>query len=82
MIVNFDIPDHILQNRVAKSQRSKTIFRSASNFEEILIRQQNESHKVEMMKPTKDEADHFYEIKSGEETQSVIQEIVGLTHCK
>lgn len=80
VIVNFDIPDHILRDRVAKSQRSKTIFRSASNFEAILIRQQNESEKDGMIEPTKDEADHFYEVRNSDETQSVIQEIVNLTH--
>ena len=44
ILVNFDIPDDVLQARVTQSERSTNIFRGAySNFEEVLIRQQAES---------------------------------------
>ena len=46
----------VLQARVANSQRSKTIFRSASSFEEVLIRQQAESQKGDVTAPIEGEA--------------------------
>lgn len=77
-LVNFDIPDHILQARVADSQRSKAIFRSASSFEEVLIRQQAESHKAGIADPTEGEADHLFVIKNSDDVLSVIQAILQL----
>lgn len=38
ILVHFDIPEHVLEERVANSQRSTNVFRSASSFEEVLIR--------------------------------------------
>lgn len=78
ILVNFDIPDHILQARVAKSQRSTTVFRSASTFEEVLIRQQAESHKGDVRAPIEGEADHLFVIKNSDEVQSVTQRIVNI----
>lgn len=75
ILVNFDIPDHILQARVATSQRSITVFRSASTFDEVLTRQQAESHKGDVAAPIEDEADHFFVIKNSEEVQSVTQKL-------
>ncbi|MCY9658833.1 ATP-binding protein [Paenibacillus chondroitinus] len=76
VLVHFDIPDHILQARVADSQRSKAIFRSAASFEEVLIRQQAESHKNGMTGPLEGEADHLFVIRNTEDVQSVIQSIL------
>jgi adenylate kinase family enzyme len=76
ILVNFDIPDHVLQARVAKTQRSTTVFRSASTFEEVLIRQQAESHKGDVTAPIEGEADHFFVITNADEVQSVIRRIV------
>jgi predicted ABC-type ATPase len=78
VLVHFDIPDHILQTRVADSQRSKAIFRSASSFEEVLIRQQAESHKAGIVDPIEGEADHLFVIKNSDDVQSVIQTILQL----
>lgn len=39
IVVNFDIPNHILKERVAKSKRSTAILRTASTFKEVLNRQ-------------------------------------------
>ncbi|WP_045518798.1 ATP-binding protein [Neobacillus niacini] len=78
ILVNFDIPEHILRKRVAESRRSKTIFRSASSFEEVLIRQQAESHIGDILEPTKDEADYLFEITNSDEIQSVIHRIVNI----
>jgi adenylate kinase family enzyme len=78
ILVNFDIPDHVLQVRVAKSQRSTTVFRSASTFEEVLTRQQAESHKGDVTAPIEGEADHLFVIKNTDEVQSVTRRIVNI----
>ena len=78
ILVSFDIPDHILQARVAKSQRSTVVFRSASTFEEVLTRQQSMSHKGDVVEPTEGEADHFFVIRNTDEVQSVTQGIVDI----
>lgn len=78
ILINFDIPDHILQTRIANSQRSTTIFRNASSFEELLSRQQAESHNGDVMAPTAGEADHLFVIKDSNEVQLVIQEITNI----
>ncbi|MBP0725380.1 AAA family ATPase [Bacillus sp. RG28] len=76
ILVHFDIPDDVLQERVAQSQRSTKIFRSASNFEEVLVRQQGESFKEDVVNPIEGEADHLFVIKDSEEVNSVVQKIV------
>ena len=78
VLVNFDIPDHILQARVAISKRSTTIFRSASTFEEVLIRQQAESQKSDVTEPKEDEADHYFVISETKEVPSVIRSIINI----
>ena len=75
ILVNFHIPEHILRERVTESSRSTNIFRSASTFEEVLIRQQAESHKIDVAEPTEDEADYLFVIKNSDEVQFVIHEI-------
>jgi|SRR5699024_929886 len=76
ILVHFKIPDHILQTRVTHSQRSTNIFRAASNFEEVLARQQADSFKRDVTDPVEDEADHLFVIKDNDEADSVIQKIV------
>ncbi|WP_342599858.1 ATP-binding protein [Psychrobacillus sp. FSL H8-0483] len=78
ILVNFDIPEHILRERVTESSRSTNIFRSASTFEEVLIRQQAESHKIDVTEPTEDEADYLFVIKTSDEVQFVIHEITNI----
>lgn len=78
ILVNFDIPDYILQERIATSQRPKTIFRTASGFEEVLSRQQAETDKGDVISPTEDEADYLFVIKDSNEVQSVIRKIVDI----
>lgn len=78
IIVNFDIPDHVLQERVEKSQRSTSIFRSASSFMEVLARQQYESVKGNVVAPKEGEADHVFLIKDNEESKFVIQRIINI----
>ncbi|PGC40295.1 CRISPR-associated protein Cas2 [Bacillus pseudomycoides] len=77
ILVNFDIPDDVLQVRVSQSERSTNIFRGAySNFEEVLIRQQAESLNEDIVDPVEGEADHLFVIKDNEKVGSVIKEIV------
>jgi adenylate kinase family enzyme len=80
ILVNFAIPDHILYERVVNSERSTKIFRSASSFEEVLNRQQTESHKGDVIEPVEDEADHLFVINNSEEVNSIIQRIVDIAH--
>ena len=82
ILVNFDIPDEVLLNRVKQSQRSTNIFRGPySNFEEVLNRQQQESSNEDVIEPTIDEADYLFEIKDNKEVDPVIQKIVYIAKC-
>lgn len=50
--------------------------RSASNFEEVLLRQHAESQLENFAEPEEGEADHLFLIKDNEEVASVIKEII------
>ncbi|WP_075619150.1 AAA family ATPase [Paenisporosarcina indica] len=76
ILVNFDFPDHVLKERVLKSQRSTTILRVASNFEEVLTRQQDETDLGDVIAPIEGEADHLFVIENADEIRSVIRKIV------
>jgi len=79
ILVHFDIPDYVLQARVANSKRSTTIFRSAATFEEVLNRQMAESHKSELIAPIEGEADYLFTINNNDDVQSVIRKIVDIS---
>jgi predicted kinase len=76
ILVHFDIPDHVLQERVRKSERSTSIFRGASNFEQVLVRQQQDSVIQDVADPVEGEADYLFVIKDNEEVAAVIKRIV------
>lgn len=76
VLVHFDLPDSVLQDRVTNSQRDTDIFRSASNFEEVLVRQNADSLKEDVVDPVEGEADHLFVIKDSEEVESIIRRIV------
>ncbi|WP_144475602.1 ATP-binding protein [Cytobacillus oceanisediminis] len=79
ILVHFDIPDDILEDRIAVSQRSKDIFRgNYSSFMEVLQKQREDSLKEDIVNPTKNEAGFLYVIKDSKDTQTVIQEILYL----
>jgi predicted kinase len=80
ILVNFDLPDRVLEERVATSSRSKIIFRSATTFEEVLARQNADSDQGDVMPPFEGEADYLFVIKDEVDVEGVIQEIVGITH--
>jgi hypothetical protein len=77
ILVHFDIPDDVLQKRVSQSLRSTNIFRGTySNFKEVLVNQQAESFKEDVIDPIEGEADYLFVIKDNEEVHSVIHKIV------
>ncbi|MFC5603798.1 AAA family ATPase [Sporosarcina koreensis] len=76
ILVHFDVPDHILQTRVTNSQRDTNIFRSASNFEEVLERQNADSLKEDVVDPVEGEADHLFVIKDCGDVSDTIQRII------
>ncbi len=77
IIVDFDLPNHVLQKRVAESERSTTIFKNPTTFENVLSRQQGEAH---ASAPGEDEAGYLFVIREPDEVQSVSQEIVDIVH--
>lgn len=79
IIVSFNIPENVLKERVNRSQRSTTILRTVSTFEEVLIRQHNETNHGEIIEPTEGEADYLYIINDADDVQSVIRKIVNFT---
>ncbi|MGR3774215.1 ATP-binding protein [Bacillus paramycoides] len=79
ILVHFDIPDDLLYERVARSQRSTNIFRgSYSSFEEVLVRQQDESLHEDVVDPVENEADYLFVIHNCKDVNSTIEEIVHL----
>ncbi|WQI95366.1 ATP-binding protein, partial [Rossellomorea vietnamensis] len=58
-------------------QRSTNILRgSYSNFEEVLVSQQNGSMNKDVVDPEEGEADFLFVIRDNKEADSVIKEIV------
>jgi tRNA uridine 5-carbamoylmethylation protein Kti12 len=79
VIVHFDISEDTLLERVIHSERSTTIFRGPyTNFQEVLVMQQNESHLDSIKNPVEGEADFLFVIKDNSEIDSVIKKIVHL----
>lgn len=75
ILVHFDIPDHVLQERVSQTKRSTNIFRSASTYDEVLRRQQAEV----VRDPAEGESDHLFVIRDDKEIKNVIQTIVEIS---
>ncbi|MCR8656697.1 ATP-binding protein [Paenibacillus endoradicis] len=71
VIVYFDLPVDLLKERVLGTQRSKAIFRNASNFFEVLERQEKSIE----IQPSKDESNYLYVIKEPQNTVEIIQQI-------
>ncbi|MHA7966777.1 ATP-binding protein [Paenibacillus sp. CAU 1782] len=72
ILVFFDIPDAVLQERISVSGRSHNVFRAASSFGEVLNRQ------IALREPDPEsgEADHFFVIRDSSEVQTVIEKIM------
>ncbi|MGE7632147.1 ATP-binding protein [Bacillus paramycoides] len=79
ILVHFDIPDDVLYERVARSQRSTNIFRgNYSSFEEVLVRQQDKSLHEDVVDPVENEADYLFVIRNCKDVNSTIEEIIHL----
>ncbi|MCA1063298.1 ATP-binding protein [Rossellomorea sp. AcN35-11] len=79
ILVHFDLPERILQERVATSNRSTDIFRSATTFEEVLSRQQNHSFYKDSAAPVAGEADHLFVIRHSNDVQAVIGQVLDVS---
>lgn len=71
IIVHFNLPNELLEERIAQTQRSHAIFRSASSFQEVLERQANQA----APRPTEEEADHLFEIRHSDDAERIIRQI-------
>lgn len=71
MIVHFALPNELLEGRIAQTQRSQAIFRSASNFQEVLERQANQAG----LRPTEEEADYLFEISDPDDAKPIMRKI-------
>ncbi|MFE1245135.1 AAA family ATPase [Fictibacillus sp. NPDC058756] len=78
ILVNFEIPTHVLEERIARNNRSKNVLRVASTFDEVLTRQENETNKGDILAPIEGEADHLFIIENSDDIQSVIEKIVNM----
>ena len=76
IIVNFNISDEILKERVKNSQRGTSVLRTALTFEEVLRRQRSE----DVMAPLEGEADHLLTINHVNEVKLVIQQIIHIAN--
>ena len=77
ILVHFDLPDQILESRVAKSERSTKIFRGSSSFEQVLRRQNADEN---VSDPVDGEADYLFVIEDREEVDNVIDRIVAISN--
>ena len=82
IIVNFDMPDEVLFERVENSQRSTEVLRTVLSFKDVLERQHNESGINEIVDPVAGEADYIYVVRNSNEVQAVTQEIVKSLHSE
>ena len=79
ILVFFDLPDHILEERIAASRRSSKIFRKSVSFSEVLDWQTAESKNKNAIDPKEAEADHLFVIKNVDCIQSVKRKIVEIS---
>ncbi|MBX0356788.1 ATP-binding protein [Halobacillus sp. Nhm2S1] len=76
ILVYFNVPDSLLEKRVAERNCDPSVLRTASSFDEVLRRQQEESPYIVV--PSPEEADHFFTIEREEEDNAVLVEVAGL----
>lgn len=79
ILVHFDVPEHVLKERVLKSRRNTSILRTVSSFEEVLTQQQADNYKDDMIAPAQDEADYLFVIKDVDEVESVLLKIIDIS---
>lgn len=77
ILVHFNLSDEVLHSRIKHSARSTAIFRGPiTNFEELLIKQNLESLKEEIVDPSENEADYLFVINEEKDIDLVIQSII------
>lgn len=76
ILVSFEMFDAVLWERVSTSTRPRSILRSAASFSEVLERQGTE----DVQKPERTEADHLFIVRSEENVEPVICEILFLAN--
>jgi adenylate kinase family enzyme len=79
VLVHFDIPDQILHTRIRESNRRTTIFRGATNFEQVLLRQQADDVREDVIDPTQEEADYLFVITGSQEVETVLKDIITIS---
>lgn len=77
LLVSFDMPESLLQERVSSTTRSISVLRSAASFSEVLVRQGME----DVQKPDASEADHLFVIRSEADVEPAIREILRAASC-
>lgn len=82
IIVNFDMPDDVLFERVKYSHRNTEVLRTVLSFKDVLERQQKESGINEIVDPEAGEADYVYAIRNSKEVQAITQKIVNSLHAE
>ncbi|WDH96899.1 AAA family ATPase [Paenibacillus urinalis] len=80
VIVHLDPPDHVLQERVARSQRDTAIFRSATSFKEVLHRQQAETRNADVVLPSEGEANYLFHVTHPDGIRETIHGIIDLAN--
>lgn len=78
IIVFFDLPEQVLRERVAGSQRTEAIFRTAASFNEVLDRQIAASQDGQAADPAAGEADYLFVVTDSNQVQSVLHAIAAL----
>lgn len=77
VLVHFNIPDVILEERIRTSERSSEILRTVFSFEEVLI-QQRKVDDNPISASIKEEGDYLFTIKAERDVEDVIGKIVEL----
>ncbi|WP_084599424.1 hypothetical protein [Pontibacillus chungwhensis] len=78
IIVYFDLPNQVLEERIERTNRSTNIFRVATTFEEVLERQSVNEQEEELLPPTQSETDHLFVIKGAKDIHTVISDICNI----
>ncbi|CEG23413.1 hypothetical protein BN1080_02389 [Planococcus massiliensis] len=72
VVVNFDIPDEILKERIESSRRDTAILRTVSSFREVLAQQKDDCGITE----TEKDIDYLFTIQSEFDFNKAISEIL------
>jgi predicted kinase len=80
IVVDFDIPDRVLEERIASSQRPTDVFRTATGFAEVLARQNARMSGSDWARPVEGEADHLLNIDDASKVESVLLQILTIAN--